>query len=100
MLSAGDSVNITIEAVSDEGKLNEYGYVYFRAISDIANSSKTAYVYYDEEKAVYEGVFEVTEDTYPCEWYVNSIQISDTENNSADYSAFTYNANYPYYINP
>ncbi len=97
-LSAGDSVNITIEAVSDEGKLDERGYVYFRAISDIANSSKTAYVYYDEEKAVYEGVFEVTEDTYPCEWYVNSIQISDTENNSADYSAFTYNANYPYYI--
>ncbi len=97
-LSAGDSVKVTIEAVSDEGKLKEYGYVDFRAASNIANSSKTAYVYYDEEKGIYEGVLEVTEDTYPCEWYVNRIEIWDTENNQADYNAFTYNANYPYYI--
>ncbi len=97
-LSAGDSVKVTIEAVSDEGKLDKYGYVNFQAASDIANSSKTAYVYYDEEKGVYEGVLEVTEDTYPCEWYVNRIEIRDTENNQADYNAFTYNANYPYYI--
>ena len=98
-LSAGDVVNITIEAVSDGSKLDEYGYVNFYAVLDIADNSKTAFMHYDEEKEVYEGVLEVTEDTYPCEWYVNSVQIQDTEGNAADYSAFTHSANYPYYIN-
>lgn len=98
MLSAGDKVNITIGAVSDEGKLNEYGYVNFQAVSHIANSSKKVDVHYDEEKGVYEGVLEVTKDTYPCEWYVESIWIKDTENNSADSYAFTREADYPYYI--
>ena len=98
MLSAGDKVNITIGAVSDEGKLNEYGHVSFFAVSNIANRSKEVDVHYDEEKGVYEGVLEVTEDTYPCEWYVNSISIKDTENNYANYNAFIILADYPYYI--
>ena len=98
MLSAGDKVNITIGAVSDEGKLNEYGHVSFFAVSNIANRSKEVDVHYDEEKGVYEGVLEVTKDTYPCEWYVGSVWIKDTENNYANYNAFIILADYPYYI--
>ncbi len=97
-LSAGDSVNITIGATVDEGKLNGNGYVRFCAGANIADS-KSVSLSYDASKGVYQGVFEITEDIYPCEWYIGEIDIYDTELNSADDTAFTDGANYPYYIN-
>ncbi len=98
-LSAGDSVNITIGATADKGTLSEYGSVVFYAGSNFANPYENVSLTYDENAGVYQGVFEITEDTYPCEWYIGGIGISDTEYNSADDTAFTNGANYPYYVN-
>lgn len=98
-LSAGDSVNITIGVTGDKDRLNKNGNAVFCAGSNIANSRKSVTLSYDENKGVYQGVFDITEDTYPCEWYIGEISIFDTGHNYADDTAFTNGANYPYYVN-
>gem|GEM_PF-2000022 len=95
---AGDVVNVTVTAV-DNQKLEEYGYVYFTPTADISDGYHYIELRYDEEGKVYRGMWEITEDTYPCEWYISDVYIRDGENNTADTSGFTYGAGYPYYIN-
>lgn len=46
----------------------------------------------------YHGTFTVTEDTYPCEWYVGSISIWDMAGNYADDGSYTRDIQYPYYV--
>ena len=95
---AGDTVNVTVEA-TDNMQLSNSGSLYFRAAADIADDTEYVNLKYDEDGKVYKGTLEITEDTYPCEWYVSSIYIRDSENNSADDGRFTSGSNYPYYIN-
>lgn len=95
---AGDSVNITVEATDNE-KLSEYGSIHFNSTADISDGYKSVELQYDEEGKVYRGTWEITKDTYPCEWYVSSLSIYDGESNYADDSKFTSEAGYPYYIN-
>lgn len=95
---AGDTVNVTVEA-TDNMQLSNRGSLYFQAAADIADAMEHVELKYDEEGKVYRGTLEITEDTYPCEWYVSTIYIEDSEDNSADSSRFTFGSNYPYYIN-
>ncbi len=94
----GDVVNVTVEAVDNE-TLSEYGSLEFYASADISGRSQYVSLEYDEQSKVYRGAWEITKDTYPCEWYISYINIYDSEYNYADYSKYTYEADYPYYIN-
>lgn len=100
MLSVGDKVTITVSAeAGKDATLRSSGSITFMAASSISDRYKSVDLTLGND-GIYQGVFEITEDTYPCEWYVNSISIYNTENNSsADYAAFTYLADYPYYVN-
>ncbi len=95
IVRAGDVVNVTIKAEDNVG-LNEYAYAYFRATSDIVDDSEYVSLTYSEEQQAYVGTFEITEDTYPCEWYLSSLDISDTSNNEAQY--WQQLSGYPYYV--
>lgn len=96
-LHAGDSIEITVRA-TDNTALLQNGYVYFNAVSDIVNSTKTVCISYDETDKMYHGIFAVTEETYPCEWYIGRIEIGDTAQNYADDALYTRDAQYPYYV--
>lgn len=96
MLTAGDKAIITVGVDSSNG-LYWYGTVEFMATSNISNSMHRVELSYDADAGVYKGVFRVTENTYPCEWYITKINIWDKENNKADSSEFT--KGHPYYVN-
>lgn len=97
-LHAGDSAHITVYATDNE-KLEELCSVNFEAVSDFWGKWQSVELSYDENTGAYEGEFEVTDETYPCEWYISSIFVNDISGNMADYEPYTYGANYPYYIN-
>ena len=66
----------------------ENAYLYMHADADIDNSSEYVDLTYNEETETFEGVFTVTEDTYPCEWYISSVTIQDTQYNYASITDF------------
>lgn len=92
-LKAGDKVNIEIKA-SDETGLSEYASVELRPVGDVDVNEIIELTYAD---GVYKGQFEVTEDTYPCEWYIAWISISDKAGNPAP-DNYWWNDS-PYYFN-
>ena len=93
----GDKVELTVYAESDRG-FGEYTYgiAYIYAAADIADSHKNVDLIYDKQKNCWTGTFEITEDTYPCEWYLNQIYIYDGYVGK-DYHL--YQEGYPYYVN-
>ena len=97
----GDQINIRIQA-KDNVKLDtENAYLYMHADADIDNSSEYVDLTYNEETETFEGVFTVTEDTYPCEWYISSVTIQDTQYNYASITDFDedFYSTYPWYVN-
>lgn len=97
VVSAGEQVSITVYAEDGQGLL-ERGTVSFRAVSDINDPKKQVELTYNKEKGAYEGVLMITDEMYPCEWYMESIAIRNTSDNLADDSSHTSGVNYPYYI--
>lgn len=80
----GDRIDIRVKA-SDNDKLEKSGYVGMRAVMDnIENRYHSVEVTYNEKEDVFEGVFEITKDTYPCEWYVDDVRIDDVSGNGID----------------
>ncbi|MCB6551479.1 hypothetical protein LI209_22095, partial [Parabacteroides distasonis] len=54
---------------------------------------------YDEQTQSYRGEFKVPDTLYPCEWYLNYIQLHDVSGNWTDSSEYinSFNSN-PFYI--
>lgn len=83
ILKAGDSVLLSVEATDDK----EIEYLRVDLTASVANDLD----YSAGHKAIrlervegtdrYEGSFEINEQTYPCEWYVDKIYIRDTSGN-------------------
>ncbi len=97
VLEAGDQVSIKVYA-SDKQALQEVGTVDFRAVSGINETLKTVNLIYNKEAGVYEGILSITDEMYPCEWYVDTISIYNTSGKRADDSSYTSGADYPYYL--
>lgn len=95
IVRSGDAVNITVKA-EDNTELDEYAYVTFRATSDIIGATENVALAYSEEQQAYSGTFEITEETYPCEWYIWNIEVYDAAYNMAPYGDFL--LDYPYYV--
>lgn len=95
MLQPGDVVNFKIQA-KDDVELDTYSaYLYLYPVAEIDTTSTFVELVYNN--GVFEGTFEVTDDTYPCEWYIGDISIQDMAGNDADDSTLGY-PNYPYYF--
>ena len=93
----GDKVELTVYAESDQG-FGEYTYgtAYIYAAADIADRYKYVDLIYDEQQDCLTGTFEITEDTYPCEWYLDQVSVHD------GYTTKYYGMSeegYPYYVN-
>lgn len=96
-VKAGDVISITVEA-EDDVALDPYGTLYLYASADnIESYWEWIDLTYSEETGLYTGSFEITEETYPCEWYIDSVDIKDEAGNYASASELL--ADYPYYVN-
>lgn len=93
-VNVGDIVQLKIYVESQE-KLSQTGFAYFNAASDITDDTRYIDLLYNEEKGMYTGNFEITEELYPCEWYLDRLEL--WTNNK--HSFFFILENYPYYIN-
>ena len=97
----GDQVNIRIRAKDNVALDTENAYLNMNADADIDNDSESVDLIYNEETDTFEGVFTVTEDTYPCEWYIDSVTIWDTQYNYVSITDFDedFYSTYPWYVN-
>lgn len=100
ILEAGDSVTIRVKAEDNVGINTSNASLSMYAAADIADGSYYIDLEWNEEEQVFEGVFEVTEDTYPCEWYIGNVDIYDTSGNEAPVNEIGPNvgATYPWYV--
>lgn len=100
IVRAGEEVKITV-AISGSEKMAENAYAYFRAAADIVDDIQPVDLTYDEEEQAYTGVLTVGEDTYPCEWYLNGLDIYTADYNQMSIRDFYPNlsSTYPWYFN-
>ncbi len=76
---SGDSVKITAEITDNVGI--DYVVITLYAVADITEYVKTIELTQNENTGFYEGVFVVTDKTYPCEWYIDHIYTHDKGGN-------------------
>lgn len=92
----GDQVTVTVKA-EDNQELASTGSATFYAVAkDILDDSRSITLRYDQEKQAYTGVLEITEDMYPCEWYLR-LSIHDAAGNEAS-DELVNGVEMPYYI--
>ena len=96
VVRAGDVVTVTVKAEDNLALDKEYAYAYFNAVSDIVDSKEYVALAYSEEQQAYVGKFVIEDGTYPCEWYLDQIHISDMAGNTASYWELLNKA--PYYV--
>lgn len=101
ILKEGDSAIIRVKAEDNMGLNPSSAYAYMQAAVDIDIAYQYVPLTYNDVTGVFEGTFDITEDTYPCEWYMQSVSVADQQGNVADVKQFDpdfYNT-YPYYVN-
>lgn len=99
IVRAGDQVKITVK-VDNPDAVEDYGYAYFCSAADIDNNRISIPLKYSETEQAYTGVFEITESTYPCEWYLDDLNIVSKEGTSDIFLRdFFNNGTYPWYVN-
>lgn len=94
VLHAGDIVNFKVKA-KDNKSLSQQGWIYLQATEDVYDDHDSLQLTYDKEADIYTGSYEITNETYPCEWYISQIDIFDEDNNHANDNL---NFHYPYYF--
>lgn len=99
IVRAGDQVKITVK-VDNPDAVEDYGYAYFNSAADIDNSRVSIPLEYSEEEQAYTGVYEITETTYPCEWYLSDLNIVSKGGASDIFLGdFFNNSSYSWYFN-
>lgn len=96
MLTAGETVNIEMKASDDVALNTDSAYIEIRPIGNIEISDSMIMLGWDESEQVFQGSFEVTEDTYPTEWYVSYASVNDSAGNFAE--GYTWYDDSPYYF--
>ncbi len=72
---AGDTITYSIPAEGRE-KLYTSAYLSFSPVASAELSNPTVDLEYNQETDCYEGTLTITDDTYPCEWRVESIWLN------------------------
>lgn len=81
VLRSGDSVKVTAEITDNRGINNAR--VSLCQVMTLENS--VIDLTRIDDTNTYEGIFEIMDNTYPCEWYIHSIEISDSSLNVREY---------------
>ena len=77
IVHAGDELEFIIYA-DGEGVENSYAYVHIEPAADLWGIEETSYsvnASYDSARGGYVGTWTVTDNTYPCEWYIDYANI-------------------------
>ncbi len=96
-VQAGDVVTLTVKV--QEAHPSNNAYAYFHPQVSYVSSSEYVSLELNEATMEYTGRIEITEDTYPCEWAMTELYISDEMGNEAslyDYQNDWSNT-YPWY---
>lgn len=94
IVKPGDKIKIRIKA-EDNVQLDQYANVVFQAAAnDIETNYLTIFLNYDNEENIYEGELDITDKTYPCEWYISELILTDTSNNKIDSSTLDLDKEY------
>ena len=100
VVQAGDTVTITIKAADNVGMDENNCYAYMAADQDIVTDTSYIDLQYDKTSDSWIGTFEVDENTYPCEWYLEYVYMRDLAGNTADVTKYRddfYTVD-PYYV--
>ncbi|MCI8668816.1 MAG: leucine-rich repeat domain-containing protein [Lachnospiraceae bacterium] len=80
---SGDCVKITAEITDNRG-IN-YARANLCKLIGIDEFEGVIYLEQIGDTNIYEGIFEIKDNTDPCEWYLHSIEIDDSSRNCRDY---------------
>lgn len=87
MLQPGDTVSLKIKAAGDDQKWENDAWADFYPAVDIDwNKHFSVDLTYNPDTQMFEGSYTVTEETYPTEWYLESVYLTDT----ATYNGYYY----------
>ena len=85
-VSPGDVVTIKVKA-KDEHLEKRILAHFLPAVSNVS-ISEYVYLTLDEDSGEYVGTITITEDTYPCEWVLSSLNVRDENGNMTNLSDF------------
>ncbi len=87
MLRPGDTVSLKVKAAGDDQKWGTDAWADFYPAVDIDwNRHFSVDLTYNPDTQMFEGSYTVTEETYPTEWYLESIYLTD----AATYNGYYY----------
>lgn len=88
-VSAGDVITIKVKA-SDEN-LSDHGMAHFAHTLSNVSSTAMADLILDRNTNEYTGTIVITDNTYPCEWFLTALDIHDETGNYANLNAYQEN---------
>nr|WP_317377455.1 hypothetical protein [uncultured Faecalimonas sp.] len=97
IVKPGETVSFKVKASDDVALDTDYSYLQISsAINEIAPNYYYVNLEYNSATDAFEGQFTVEDTTYPCEWYISSIDIDDKAGNNVENNLWT--QGYPYYF--
>ncbi len=82
----GDTVTLTVKV--DEENPSDRGYAYFYPQVSNVSGSRTVYLYYNADIRGYVGSIYIDNDTYPCEWMLTELGVSDVKGHRTSLNDF------------
>ncbi len=82
----GDTVTLTVKV--DEENPSDRGYAYFYPQVSNVSGSRTVYLYYNADIKGYVGSIYIDNDTYPCEWMLTELGVSDVKGHRTSLNDF------------
>ena len=71
----GDTVTITVK-VDEENPSNTGTAYFYPQVSNVSSSHRIT-LYYNDDTKEYKGTISITDNTYPCEWMLTELYVSD-----------------------
>lgn len=101
IVEPGDEVTFKIKVRDNVGVKKENAYLYVKPVARIDSPYNNVGLVYNENEEAFIGSFSVFNNTYPTEWFIESIQIYDTSDNLVKVQEYDpdFYETYPYYFN-
>lgn len=86
MLHPGDIVTLTVKV--DEEHPSGWAYAYFYPQVSNVSGNESMGLYYNSDTREYTGSISITNNTYPCEWMLTSLSVTDIKGNKSNLESF------------
>ncbi len=86
MLHPGDTVTLTVK-VDEEHPSSRANAYFYPQVSNVS-SNESMSLHYNADTKEYIGSISITNNTYPCEWMLTSLSVSDLKGNSTSLDKF------------